>query len=154
MEGVIQVDDPRADDVRMLLAAHMRFAMEHSPRQDVHALDVDGLLDPAVTFFSVRGAEARLLAVGALKRLDREHVEVKSMHTEEAARGRGIGRALLDHLLREARAAGFRRVSLETGTPAAFEPARLLYASAGFMDCPPFGPYRASEWSVCMTMLL
>lgn len=153
MSGVIEVDDPRAEDVRALLAAHHRFALEQSPREDVHALDVDGLLDPAVTFYSVR-AEGRLLAVGALKRLDREHVELKSMHTEEAARGRGIGRALLEHLVAVARANGYRRISLETGTPAAFEPARLLYASAGFTDCPPFGPYRDSPWSICMTMLL
>lgn len=153
MSGVIEVDDPRAEDVRTLLAAHMRFAREQSPREDVHALDVDGLLDPTVTLYSVR-AEGRLLAVGALKRLDHEHVEVKSMHTEEAARGRGIGRALLEHLVAVARSNGYRRISLETGTPEAFEPARLLYASAGFMECPPFGPYRDSPWSVCMTMLL
>ncbi len=153
MAGVIEVDDPRADDVRALLAAHLRFANEHSPREDVHALDVDALLDPAVTFYGYR-AEGRLMAVGALKRLDGEHVEVKSMHTEMAARGRGIGREMLEHLVAVARASGYRRISLETGTPAAFEPARLLYASAGFVECAPFGPYRDSPWSVCMTMPL
>lgn len=153
MAGVIQVGDPRAEDVRTLLAAHLRFSLEHSPREDVHALGVDGLLDPAVTFYSYR-VDGRLVAVGALRQLDREHVEVKSMHTEEAARGQGIGRAMLEHLIAVARARGFRRMSLETGTPEAFEPARLLYASAGFTECPPFGPYRDSPWSVCMTLLL
>ena len=153
MRGVIDVDDPRAEDVRALLAAHLRFALEQSPREDVHALDVDGLLEPGVTFYSYR-VDARVLAVGALRRLDAEHVELKSMHTEVAARGRGIGRELLDHLVAVARASGYRRMSLETGTPPAFEPARLLYASAGFVACPPFGPYRDSPYSVCMTMLL
>lgn len=153
MAGVIEVDDPRADDVRTLLAAHMSFSLAESPREDVHALDVDGLLEPAVTFYSYR-VEGRLLAVAALRRIDEEHVELKSMHTEEAARGQGIGRALLEHLVAAARASGYRRMSLETGTPAAFEPARLLYASAGFTECPPFGPYRDSPWSVCMTMTL
>ncbi len=153
MAGLIQVDDPRAEDVRTLLTAHMRFALEQSPREDVHALDVDALVHPSVTFYSYR-VEGRLLAVGALVRLDQEHVELKSMHTEEAARGQGIGRALLEHLISAARAGGYRQMSLETGTPPAFEPARLLYASAGFMECPPFGPYRDSSYSVCMTLLL
>ena len=153
MAGPIQVDDPRAEDVRTLLAAHMRFSLEQSPREDVHALDVEGLLHPAVTFYSYR-VDGRLLAVGALVRLDHQHVELKSMHTEEAARGQGIGRALLEHLIAVARSSGYRQMSLETGTPAAFEPARLLYASAGFVECPPFGPYRDSPWSVCMTLLL
>jgi putative acetyltransferase len=153
MNGVIQVDDPRADDVRTLLAAHLAFAHEHSPPEDVHALDADRLVDPAVTFYSYR-EEGRLLGVGALRWLDREHMEIKSMHTEMAARGRGVGRAMLDHLIEVARASGVRRISLETGTPPAFEPARLLYASAGFAPCEPFGPYRASAYSVCMTLIV
>lgn len=153
MSGAIEVDDPRTEDVRTLLEAHLAFANEHSPREAVHALGVDGLLDPAVTFFSYR-AEGRLLAVGALKHLDAQHAEVKSMHTEAAARGRGIGRAILEHLVAVARASGCRRISLETGTQDAFEPARLLYASAGFAPCEPFGAYPVSPYSVCMTMAL
>ena len=153
MQGAISVDDPRADDVRKLLATHLAFAHEHSPPEDVHALDVSGLLDPTVTFFSFR-LNGQLLGVGALKRLDAHHAELKSMHTDAAARRRGIGRAMVDHLIGVASDRGFRRLSLETGTMAAFEPARSLYASMGFVPCEPFGAYVPSPNSICMTLSL
>ena len=153
MEGVIAVDDPRAEDVRALLAAHLAFARANSPPEDVHALDVDDLVDPAVTFFSYR-ADGRLIAIGALRQLDREHGELKSMHTAREARGRRVGRAMLAHLVAEARARGYRRLSLETGTMAAFAPARAIYAEAGFVPCEPFGSYFHSPNSVCMTLAL
>lgn len=122
-EAEISIDDPEAEDVRELLERHLAFARLNTPPEDVHALGVDGLVDPAVTFFSFRvGCE--LLAVGALKELDESHAELKSMHTAEAARGGGIGRAMLEHLIAAARARGFRRVSLETGSMPAFTPAR------------------------------
>jgi putative acetyltransferase len=149
----IAVDDPRATDVRELLERHLEFARSTSPPEDTHALDVDGLLDPAVTFFSFRRA-GELLAVGALKRLDRGHAELKSMHTVQAARGLGVGRALLGHLIAVARDRGFERLSLETGSMAAFAPARSLYASAGFQPCEPFGDYRPSRNSTFMTLVL
>jgi putative acetyltransferase len=149
-DGVISIDDPRADDVRALLERHLAFANATSPPEDVHALDIDALLDPAVTFFSYR-VEGELLGVGALKRLDDEHAEIKSMHTAEAARGRGVARAIVDHLLRVARERGYRRVSLETGAGPAFVPARSLYASVGFGECEPFADYPASPNSVHMT---
>lgn len=95
-----------------------------------------------------------MLGVGALKRIDSSHAEVKSMHTVEAARGRGVGRAILDHLLDLARERGFSRVSLETGSMAAFAPALALYERAGFERCEPFGDYRASRNSVYMTLPL
>jgi putative acetyltransferase len=147
---VIAPDDPRSDDVRALLERHLAFARSHSPPEDTHALDVDGLGDPAVRFFSYR-VDGELLAVGALKRIDDEHAEVKSMHTAVAARGRGIGRAMVEHLMDVARERGFRRVSLETGAMDAFAPARSLYAGAGFDICEPFGDYRPSRNSVFMT---
>jgi putative acetyltransferase len=150
---VIAPDDPRANDVRALLARHLAFAREHSPPEDVHALDVDGLADPAVTFFSYR-LNGELLAVGALKSIDDQHAEVKSMHTAEAARGRGIGRAMVEHLIRIAREQGYRRLSLETGTMPAFDAARALYERAGFGACEPFGDYPHSPNSCCMTMVL
>jgi putative acetyltransferase len=150
----IAIDDPRADDVRELLRRHLEFARSHSPPEDAHALDADGLADPAVTFFSLRREDGELLAVGALKRLDEDHAEVKSMHTVEVARGTGIGRAMVDHLVRVARERGFRRVSLETGSMAAFSAARSLYECAGFEPCEPFGDYRPSRHSVFMTMRL
>jgi putative acetyltransferase len=150
---VIAVDDPRSEDVRALLARHLDFAHEHSPPEDVHALDVDGLVDPAITFYSARrGGE--LLAVGALKELDETHGELKSMHTAEAARGNGIGGAMLAHLLDVARERGYRRVSLETGSMEAFVPARSLYARAGFVPCAPFADYPDSPNSTCMTVEL
>jgi putative acetyltransferase len=151
--GQISTDDPCAHDVRALLDRHLQFARANTPARHVYALDVDGLLDPAVTFFSFRSGN-ELLAVGALKQLDPAHAELKSMHTAAAARGRGIGRAMLDHMVGVARQQGYRRVSLETGAGAAFEPARALYTSAGFRPCGPFGGYRPSPWSAFMTLAL
>jgi putative acetyltransferase len=152
-EGVISPDDPRAEDVRLLLHRHLSFARSTTPPEDVHALDLDGLLDPAISFFSFR-ADGRLLAIGALKHLDDEHAEVKSMHTAEEARGRGLGRSMLVHLLGVARERGYRRVSLETGAMDAFAPARALYASAGFVPTGPFGDYGPSPNSAYMTLAL
>lgn len=149
----IDLDDPRRDDVRSLLEQHLAFCNEVTPPEDVHALDLDGLLDPLITFFSLR-VDGELLGVGALKQLDREHAELKSMHTARAARGRGVGRAIVDHLLAVAAARGVRRVSLETGSMAAFDPARSLYAGAGFVPCGPFGDYGPSPNSAFMTVLL
>ncbi len=150
---VIAVDDPRADDVRALIGRHLGFANEHTPPQDVHALDLDGLLDPAVTFFSAR-RDGELLAIGALKQLDGDHAELKSMHTAEAARRQGIGRAMVGHLLSVARQRGYRQVSLETGTMDAFSPARALYDASGFTPCGPFGDYAPSPSSAFMTLTL
>lgn len=151
--AVVATDDPLRDDVRALLEQHLAFANEHSPPEDVHALDVEGLLDPAVTFFSLR-VDGELLGVGAVKQLDHEHVELKSMHTARAARGRGIGRRMVQHLLDVAAERGARRVSLETGSMAAFAPARSLYANAGFTECEPFADYQPSPNSTFMTLVL
>ena len=147
------MDDPRSADVRALLQRHLAFAHTHTPDEHAYALDFDALLGPAITFFSFR-ADGELLAVGALKQLDDTHGEIKSMHTAEAARGRGIGRAMVGHLVSVARDRGMRRVSLETGTMAAFGQARALYASVGFTPCGPFGGYRPSPDNTFMTLLL
>ncbi len=152
-EGTIAVDDPRADDVRALLERHLEFGNAHSPPEDMHALDVDGLLGPAVTFFSYR-VDGDLLGVGALKQLDAGHVELKSMHTVEAARGRGVGRAMLDHIMGFARSRGVQRISLETGSMDAFAPARALYENVGFTECEPFADYIPSPYSTFMTLSL
>ena len=151
--GEISVDDPRAADVRALLARHMATMLAASPPEHAFALDADGLLDPAITFFSFR-ADGELLGVGAIRELDPEHAEIKSMHTVAAARGRGVGRAVLDHLLGVARARGYRRVSLETGTMPEFAPARALYHSAGFTACGPFDGYPPSEDNCFMTLAI
>lgn len=150
---VIAVDDPRRPDVLGLLEAHLGFAREMSPAEHVHALDVDGLLDPAVTFFSAR-RQGVLVGVGALRQIDGSQAEIKSMHVSRAERGQGIGRAIVDHLLAVAAGRGYRRVSLETGTMEAFAPARALYRAVGFTPCEPFGEYTANPYSECMTMEL
>ena len=119
MGPVVSVDDPRRDDVQALLAEHLAFSRMVTPASGVHALDLDGLLDSSVTFFSAR-LDGELVGVGALKQLDDTHAELKSMHTVEAARRRGIGRALVEHLLSVAADRMYRRVSLETGAMDAF----------------------------------
>jgi putative acetyltransferase len=150
-DGSISEDDPRADDVRELLERHLDLMHEQSPPEDVHALDVDGLLDPAVTFYSYR-LNGQVLGVGALKELGAAHGELKSMHTLAAARGRGIGRTMLAHLIAVARGRGYTRLSLETGSMTGFAPARSMYERAGFAYCDPFGDYLPSPNSVCMTL--
>jgi putative acetyltransferase len=149
----IAVDDPNARDVRELLRRHLQFAEANTPPEDVHALDVDQLVDPAVTFYSYR-RDGELLAVGALKQLDGRHAELKSMHTAAAARGRGIGRAMVEHLIGVARDHGFGRVSLETGSTQAFAAARSLYLQAGFTPCGPFGDYPPGRGNTFMTLAL
>ena len=136
-----------------LLERHLAFAHEVTPEGHVHALDVDRLVDPSVTFFSAR-RDGELLGVGALRELDALHGEVKSMHTTPAARRHGVGRAMVEHLVDVARDRGYARVSLETGTMEAFAPARELYVAVGFVPCPPFGEYTANPHSVCMTRAL
>ena len=150
MEGEIAADDPRAADVRALLERHLAFANDHSPPEDVHALDVDALVDPSITFVSYR-VDGELLGVGALKDLGEGHGELKSMHTAVEARGRGVGSSVLAHLVALARSQGLTRLSLETGTPDAFAPARALYARHGFVECGPFGDYVLSDYSTFMT---
>lgn len=149
----IAVEDPSRPDVRALLDRHLEFALGETPPERSFALGVAGLLDPAITLFSCR-VDGSLLGIGALKRLDQDHAEIKSMHTAEAARGRGVGHAMLAHLLDVARGQGFRRVSLETGTTAAYGPARALYERAGFVLCGPFAGYQPSEHNLFMTLAL
>ena len=149
----VRADDPRAADVRALLGRHLAFAAATTAPEDIYALDVEALADPAVTFVSYR-ADGALLGVGALKELDPAHGELKSMHSAAAARGRGVGAAIVAHLLRLARERGYRRVSLETGAGPAFAPARRLYARAGFTPCGAFGDYVDSPNSAYMTLAL
>lgn len=153
MDLVIAADDPRRDDVRALLEAHLAFAYEVTPAEGVFALDVEGLLDPSVTFVSARD-DGTLLGVGALKEIDTHHAELKSMHTVIAARRRGVGRAIVRHLLALAVERNYERVSLETGTEDEFAPARALYAELGFTSCERFGQYVNSPTSACMTITL
>ncbi|MEJ7811294.1 MAG: GNAT family N-acetyltransferase [Gemmatimonadaceae bacterium] len=146
------------DDSRVieLLRTHLARATAETAPGSAHALDLSGLRAPDVTFWSAWESEARatLLGVGALKQLTAGHGEVKSMHTAEAMRGRGVGSALLRHIIGSAREHGMSRLSLETGAWPYFAPARALYARHGFVECPPFGDYRPDPNSVFMTLTL
>jgi putative acetyltransferase len=150
---VVGADSPANDDVMALLERHLEFAFASSPHADVHALDSGRLMAPEIAFFSVRD-DGRLLGVGAIKELDRSHGELKSMHTAVAARGRGVGRLMVRHLLEVAASRGYTRVSLETGTGAPFAPALALYKSVGFVVCDPFADYSPSDHSTFMTIVL
>ncbi len=137
---MISADDPRRPEVRALLERHLAFCLSETPPEHSFALNVDGLLDPRVTFVSCRDGDT-LLGVAAIKEIDASDVELKSMHTAAEARGRGVGRALLSHLLDTARARGYRRAFLETGTTPGFDAARALYESVGFAPTGPFAHY-------------
>jgi len=149
----IVVDDLSGGEVHELLREHLRGMHVHSPPESVHALDLDGLRQPGITFWTVReGGE--LLGCGALKELDAAHGEIKSMRTAAAHLRKGVARRMLAHILAEARRRGYRRVSLETGSAEAFRPARRLYESFGFAYCGPFDGYVVDSFSVFMTMEL
>lgn len=144
------LDDPR---VVALLAVHVARARAESPPCSAHAMARDALRGPDVRFWSAWDGET-LLGFGALKTVDKNQGEVKSMHVAEAARGRGVGRALLATIEAAARDLGWGRLSLETGSMAYFEPARRLYARAGFEACGPFGAYRVDPNTLFMTKTL
>jgi putative acetyltransferase len=144
------LDDPR---VIALLTLHVSRARAVTPPGSSHALDLSGLKQPSISFWSGWDGEA-LAAVGALKRMSAEDGEVKSMHTAEALRGRGHGRAMLGHIIAAARAQGLARLWLETGSFGYFDAARALYAKAGFVDCDPFGDYRPDPNSTFMSLAL
>lgn len=148
----IRLDDLRGPEIRALLEEHLRNMHEISPPESVHALDLDALRHASITFWTAwSGSE--LLGCGALKQLDAAHGEIKSMRTATAHRRKGVARAMLEHILREARSRGYRRLSLETGSQPQFEPARRLYASVGFTPCAPFEGYTDDPNSVFMTLL-
>ncbi len=143
--GEIAADDPRKPEVRALLERHLTFCLSQTPPEHSFALDVDALVQPSIAFFSYRDGDGTVLGVGAIKELGSGHAELKSMHTAAEARGRGVGRAILDHLLSVARSRGYRRVWLETGTTPGFAAARALYASTGFVPAEPFADYVRTE---------
>jgi putative acetyltransferase len=149
----IELDDLSRPQVHDLLREHLQEMYELSPPESVHALELSELHSPGVSFWSVWEG-ATLLGCGALKELDPSHGEVKSMRTPRALRRRGAGRAVLAHIIEEARARRYLRLSLETGAQAAFEPAHRLYQSAGFVDCGPFGSYGPDPNSRFMTLAL
>ena len=151
---VIRRESPTGADLAVLFARHTADMHLETPPESIHMLDASELDRRDIAFFVMRVADGQALGMGAFKRLDPAHAEIKSMHVLVEARGRGLSRAMLDHLLGEARKDGFTRLSLETGVQTTFVAARALYARAGFVDCPPFEGYLDDPHSVFMTKVL
>ena len=149
----IRVDNLQGDAIKALLRLHLDAMHQHSPPESVHALDVEALRHPSITFWTAC-AHGELLGCGALKRLNPDHGELKSMRTVNAHQRKGVARALLRYIESAARAEGIRRLSLETGSTAPFAAALRLYASEGFVNCGPFADYALDPFSVFMTKLL
>ncbi|WP_282608643.1 GNAT family N-acetyltransferase [Pelagibius sp. Alg239-R121] len=158
MKFSIREDDLTGEAIAGLLQNHLDFTAGQSPPESTHALDLDELRAPDITFWSAWDG-GTLMGCVALKALDAVegqpgHGEIKSMHTAEAARGRGVARNLMEHLMAEARRQGYGRLSLETGSMESFAAARKLYASFGFETCDPFGNYVVDPYSEFMTLEL
>ncbi|MFI0898830.1 GNAT family N-acetyltransferase [Streptomyces sp. NPDC020983] len=150
----IATDDLSGPEIAAFLHEHLAHMRSLSPPESTHALDLDALRAPGVTFWSVRDGEnggGPVVGCGALKALDARHAELKSMRTRPARQRGGVASLLLTHILDEAAAMGFTRLSLETGSDEPFLPARRLYAKFGFTECPPFGDYRPDPYSTFMT---
>ena len=149
----IELDDLSRPAIHALLDEHLRNMHALGPPESVHALDLDKLRRPEITFWSAWEGDV-LLGCAALLELDRRHGEVKSMRTPEKLRRTGAGRALLAHIVQTARERGYERLSLETGSMAAFAPAHRLYESAGFTRTGRFGSYVDDPNSIFMTLML
>jgi putative acetyltransferase len=146
----IKIDDLSSPEIHDLLAEHLRCMAAVSPPESRHALNLDGLRKPEITFWSVwQGGE--LVGCGALKELGPEHGEIKSMRTAAAHMRKGVGSFVLEHILSEAKRRGYRRLSLETGSMPYFAPAHELYQKFGFKRCVPFADYREDPNSLFMT---
>jgi putative acetyltransferase len=146
----IKVDDLRGPEVHKLLREHLQCMSLHSPPESIHALDIEALRQPDITFWTAWDND-ELLGCGALKPLTPQHAEIKSMRTSTGHLRKGVARSLLNHIIEEARARGYSRLSLETGSAKAFEPALELYLTAGFDYCRPFAGYVEDPYSVFMT---
>jgi len=146
-------DDLSGEAIAALLRLHLDEMHRWSPACSVHAMPIERLRAADVTFWS--GWDGDVLAgCGALKEIDAAHGEIKSMRAAPGYRGRGVGKAILLHLMIEARRRGYSRLSLETGRPEEFLAARSLYEAHGFAECAPFGDYVSDDFSICMTRLL
>jgi putative acetyltransferase len=146
----IKIDDLKGPEIYELLQEHLRSMALLSPPESVHALDLEALRKPDITFWTA-WESGELLGCGALKELDAQHAEIKSMRTSSSHLRKGVAKNLLAHILEEAKHRGYRRLSLETGSAAAFEPARTMYAGFGFTCCAPFADYIEDPHSVFMT---
>lgn len=153
MAFAIAEEHPLTPDLSLLFQRHTADMHADTPPESIHMMDKAELAAPGIRFFVLR-EDGVPLAMGACKRIDAAHAEIKSMHVLAEARGRGLSKAMLDHLVAAARADGFLRLSLETGVQPTFTAARALYARAGFQECPPFEGYRDDPNSVFMTKVL
>ncbi|MCT2538776.1 GNAT family N-acetyltransferase [Sedimentimonas flavescens] len=147
----ITLEHPVQEDLALLHARHHAAMHADTPPESIHMLPPDALAAPGITFFVMR-EEGRAVGMGAFKRIDPSHAEIKSMHVLMELRGRGLARMMLAHLITEAQAAGYSRLSLETGAQPSFEAARALYLTAGFVECGPFEGYGPDPNSVFMTL--
>ena len=149
----ILLDDLKGPEIAALLTEHLEDMRATSPPESVHALDLDGLRQPNIRFWTLWDGR-NLAGCGALKWLDAEHAEIKSMRTAATYKQQGIASKVLQHLINDAKAAGVQRLSLETGSMAFFLPARSLYAKFGFELCGPFADYTLDPNSLFMTQKL
>jgi putative acetyltransferase len=143
-------DDLNGAEIAGLLREHLANMAENSPPESIHALNLEQLRQPDVTFWSAWDKN-ELLGCGALKEIDPRHCEIKSMRTAMSHRRKGVAAAILEHMLTEAKRRNYRRVSLETGSVAAFLPAHNLYKRYGFAECGPFAEYIEDPYSIFMT---
>ena len=146
-------ESPLGADLGLLMQRHTADMHADTPPESIHMMDAGQLAVPEVSFYVMRDA-GQPVAMGAFKRIEATHAEIKSMHVLIEYRGQGLSRLMLGHLVAEAQAAGITRLSLETGAQALFAPARLLYAKAGFTECPPFEGYKLDPMSIFMTRSL
>lgn len=146
-------DDLSGSEIAELLQQHLKGMALNSPAASIHALDLEALRQPDITFWSA-WRDNELLGCGALKELDHQSGEIKSMRTAAAHIRKGVAAKLLQHIISISTARGYRRLSLETGSGAAFEPARRLYRQFGFEECEPFASYKLDPYSVFMTRLI
>ena len=153
MEPVITTEKSLTDELAQILQAHWLFCTSSTPIEHVYALDASKLFSPDITVFGAR-INGELVGVGAIRKLDAHHAELKSMHTLAKSRGSGVGRAMVAHIEDFARSSGIERMSLETGTNEAFKPARELYKYLGYNSCDAFGDYVLNEENMCMTKLI
>ena len=149
----IHVDDLSGEATRALITSHLAGMHDTSPAESVHALDIDGLRHPAITFWSA-WIDGELAGIGALKAIDAQRGELKSMRVDDRFRGSGVGRALLRHIVAAARERGMTSLWLETGSTEEFLPARRLYESEGFAECGPFEGYVLDPFSIFLTRAL
>lgn len=149
----IRIDDLQGAAIAALLQVHLDAMHQHSPPESVHALDLEALRHPSITFWTAWDGDA-LMGCGALKTLSTTHAELKSMRTAAGHERKGVARTLLRHIEAAARAKGVQQISLETGTNAPFFPAHRLYEREGFKNCDPFADYQLDPFSRFMTKAL